>query len=505
MALTLDKDAGEELRWSPQEHWYGFDHAVGNVTLQNLGPVQMLVLGDFTTQFGQGVALWQGLTLGKGRDPVSPLVRSGRGIVPFQSSSENHYFRGAATTLSVTPSLRASAFVSRRKRDATLDSLEGPDSELEIVARTLSTGGHHRTAGELHRRNALESTTVGGALMYQIPSLHIGATGYRTSFAHPIRPPDQPYRRYDLSGHRSSLLSAYANAFLGDYTLFGEIARTPSGRYAGLAGTSFNHEGGVQALLLGRWFPPSFQAPYSSTVGERGSSQNEIGVYTGLRVQVAENWEISAYVDQYRSPWLRFTVPRPSRGIDTRVIVEYEPRPWLSTSLQVRADREETGTDRTGPHGRSLAALTQQRRQTIRWQTEYAFSERLTLRTRLQGAHFAGETPSSYGFFLSQGVRAIPIDPVRIDARLALFDTDDYDARIYAYEHDLLYSFSVPVLYGQGQRSYLLLQYDPTASFTVEAKYGVTWYPTRHTIGSGLQATSGPKRRELRLQIRWSL
>ncbi len=505
IALTLDKDAGEKLRWNPQTSWYGFDHAAGNVTLRDLGPVETLVLGNFTTQFGQGVALWQGLTLGKGRDPVSPLVRSGRGVAPFQSSSENHFFRGVAATLSVTPSLRASAFVSRRQRDATLDSLNTSGAETEVVARTLSTGGRHRTAGERQGRNALGSTTVGGGLAYQTPSFHVGASGYRSQFDRPFRPPDQPYRHFDLSGRRSSLLSAYGSAFVGDYTLFGEVARTPAGRYAGLAGASLDHAGGVQALLLGRRFPPSFQGPYSSTVGESGSSQNEIGVYTGLRVQVAENWQISAYVDQYRSPWLRFNVPRPSRGLDTRVVAEYEPRPWLSSSVQVRADRAEAGTERPGPHGRSLAALSVERRQTVRWQTEYAFNETLTLRTRLQGSRVSAEGAASHGFFLSQGLRFTPLDGVRVDARLALFDTDDYDARIYAYEHDLLYSFSVPVLYGRGQRSYLLLQYAPTSAFTLEAKYGATWYPTRRTIGSGQRATSGPRRREIRVQIRWSL
>jgi hypothetical protein len=109
----------------------------------------------------------------------------------------------------------------------------------------------------------------------------------------------------------------------------------------------------------------------------------------------------------------------------------------------------------------------------------------------------------SYGLLLSQGVQLQPIESLRIDARAAVFDTDGYESRIYTYEHDLLYSFSVPVLYGRGQRSYVLFQYEPVSSLTIEAKYGVTWYPHRKTIGSGLNETEGNRSRELRFQLRW--
>jgi hypothetical protein len=115
----------------------------------------------------------------------------------------------------------------------------------------------------------------------------------------------------------------------------------------------------------------------------------------------------------------------------------------------------------------------------------------------------AGSTDPSHGVLLSQGVRLQPTESLQLDARLAFFDTDGYESRIYAYEHDLLYSFSVPVLFDRGRRSYLLAQYEPTSNLTVEAKYGVTWYPHRQTIGSGLNETEGNRSRELRLQLRW--
>mgnify|MGYP006278625741 CR=1 FL=1 len=506
-ALTLDKDPGEALRWQPQTATYGFDHITGNFALRDIGRLETVVVGDFSAQFGQGVALWRGLSFGKGRDPVSPLIRSGRGLVPYQSTAENRFFRGVGATVALTPSLSVTAFGSRHHRDATLDSSRVSTEEAAgpPPARTLSVGGQHRTPGELAGKDAFGLTTVGGAFEYQTPNLHLGLVGYQSRFDRPLRPPPQPDQRYDVSGTQTSMVSAFATTFVGNYTLFGEVARAPSGRYGVLAGGSLDHEAGVQALLLARRFPKAFQGLYNSAIGESGSTQNEVGVYTGLRLQVSERWSVSAYVDQYRHPWLRFSVPRPSSGIDTRVVVEYDPRPWLSTSVQVRAEQEEKGTERRGPNGRLLSAVQPEERQSVRWHTEYTFSDALTLRTRLQGARASTSAAPSYGVLLYQGFRFQPLPALHFDARVAFFDTDGFAARLYAYEHDLLYSFSVPVLFGQGQRSYLLVQYEPTSSLTFEAKYGVTWYPHRRTIGSGLNATDGPRVRELRLQVRWQI
>lgn len=507
LALTLDKDPGEPFHWAPKSNTYGFDHIAGNLTVRDWGRLEKLVIGDFTMQYGQGVALWQGMSFGKGRDPVSPLVRSGRGIVPFQSTTENPFFRGAATRVALTPGLSVTGFASRRHRDATIDSsaLNAKRPPHPLPARTLSTGGRHRTPSEIQRKDTFGKTTVGGAVEYRSPTLRAGVTGYQSWFDRPLRPPpDQPYQQFDVSGTQTAMVSAFANAYLNDYTLFGEVARTPNGTYGGIAGAGLDDDAGVQALLLARRFPATFKGLYNGAVGESGGTQNEMGVYAGLRLRVAKRWRIGAYVDQYRFPWLRFSVPRPSSGIDTRVVVEYDPRPWLSSYVQLRAEREETGTERPGPDGRLLGALQSEHRQSARWHTEYIFSDALTLRTRVQLSRFVPENQSpSYGILLSQGLRVHPIEPLQFDARLAFFDTDGFESRIYAYEHDLLYSFSVPVLFGQGRRSYVLVQYEPTSSLTIEAKYGITWYPYRKTIGSGLNATDGNRSRELRFQVRW--
>ena len=60
-------------------------------------------------------------------------------------------------------------------------------------------------------------------------------------------------------------------------------------------------------------------------------------------------------------------------------------------------------------------------------------------------------------------------------------------------------------LFDRGRRSYVLVQYEPFSSLTLEVKYGVTRYENRSTIGSGLNQIDGSRRREVRAQIRWTL
>ncbi len=506
LALTLDKDPGEPLRWAPATDTYGFDHVAGSLALRDLGPVETLVLGDFTAQFGQGVALWQGLRFGKGRDPVSPVLQTGRGILPYRSASEVNFFRGAAMTVGLPGDLSVTGFVSRRNRDASLDSsLTATETAAPIPARTISAGGRHRTPSELARKGTLGETTVGGALEYDASSLHLGVTGYYGRFNRPLRPGDTPYRRFRVAGRQASMASAYATTYLGNYTLFGEVARAPGGTYGGLVGAALDEGDVADAILLGRWYPRGLTNLHGGAFGERSRPQNEIGVYTGLRLRVAENWTIGAYFDQFRAPWLRFNVPRPSTGWEARTVLEYDPRPWLSTYLQARAQGEEEGTEHSGPGARSLEGVQEERRYSARWHTEYSFSDALTLRTRIELSRKSTPTTTAKGFFLSQGLRWIPHPSVQIDARIAFFDTDGFAARIYAYEHDLLYSFSVPVFFDRGRRSYLLVQYDVLPSLTLEAKYATTRYENRTTIGSGLNRIDGSRRREIRVQVRWTL
>jgi hypothetical protein len=95
--------------------------------------------------------------------------------------------------------------------------------------------------------------------------------------------------------------------------------------------------------------------------------------------------------------------------------------------------------------------------------------------------------------------------PVSFSFRYALFDTDGFNSRIYAYESDVLYSFSIPAYFYKGSRTYLTLEYNLTRKIDIWFRYAQFYYTNRTETGSGLTETQGPLRSDFRIQVRFKL
>jgi hypothetical protein len=87
--------------------------------------------------------------------------------------------------------------------------------------------------------------------------------------------------------------------------------------------------------------------------------------------------------------------------------------------------------------------------------------------------------------------------------RLQYFETDDYNSRIYAYESDVLYSFSIPALYGKGIRYYTNINYDLTRKLSLWLRWAQTVFQEQEVIGTGLDEIKGNKKSEFKVQMRW--
>jgi hypothetical protein len=59
--------------------------------------------------------------------------------------------------------------------------------------------------------------------------------------------------------------------------------------------------------------------------------------------------------------------------------------------------------------------------------------------------------------------------------RYAVFDTDNYGARVYAFENDLFSAFSIPAYAGKGTRFYINLNWRISRRFKLEARIDQTW------------------------------
>jgi hypothetical protein len=58
--------------------------------------------------------------------------------------------------------------------------------------------------------------------------------------------------------------------------------------------------------------------------------------------------------------------------------------------------------------------------------------------------------------------------------RYGIYNTGGYDSGIYTWENDLLNSFSIPVMYGSGNRRYIMASWKIKERAELRIKYGVT-------------------------------
>lgn len=90
-----------------------------------------------------------------------------------------------------------------------------------------------------------------------------------------------------------------------------------------------------------------------------------------------------------------------------------------------------------------------------------------------------------------------------MSSRFALFDTDTYEERLYAYESDVLYAFSIPSYYYKGSRFYLMGKYSIGRRIDIWLRYAITHYANKQVIGSGLDEIQGNNKSEIKVQLRF--
>lgn len=521
--LTMEKDPGEVFRLDPETSTYGYDYLSGHAAVLDMGRIDALVVGDYVAEFGQGVALWRAAGFGKGPAATQGPVRSGRGVRPYGSVDENSFFRGAALTLAVVPRLYVSAFASRRALDASVFTPDTadiadpdvPDAFLSgTIVTSLNADGLHRTDRELARKDALDETLVGGGAEYRLSNGQVegraGVVATRSQFGTPLAPGGRPDELFEFAGDEATVVSVYADAKTRAGQVFGEAARGAGGGFGGVGGVLADLGPSADLLVVGRHYARDFTSLHGYPFGERnGVGTNETGLYAGVRVQPSRTWIVDAYFDQYRFPFLRFNVPRPSRGSEALARVEHRPRRYLRAYVQARTETREVGVDvPNAVPGSVVGGLAEETRQTLRLHGEWEADRTLRFRARLEGSRYLApdaDVPAQYGSLLYQDVRWQATRRVRADLRLTLFDTDGYASRLYAYENDLTGVFSIPALAGRGVRAYVLVSAEPLDGLVLQAKLATTWLRDVRRIGSGANTVEGNRVSDLGVQLRYRL
>jgi len=487
--LTQEKDPGETLQGIS-----GFDYNSGHLALTNNGKLKDFVVGDYSLSFGQGLVLWTGGAFGKGREVTGTISKNERGIKPYSSAQETDFFRGVAATYGET--VEVTAFYSNRPRTASIISGD--------TTRFPTSSGFHRTINEQQRKNNIDQMVVGGRARVDTPIGLIGASGYYNSFSSYIAQGTSLSNLYDFEGSENSVLGIDYRGLLGNAFVFGEMARSQNGGFGGVAGVETPLADNTDLAISYRNYQRDFQSFMSSGFGERSSApQNEEGFYVGLRHNLTQKVTLSGYFDQYYFASPRFGATQATSGFDMLGLAEVFFNSRLNVYVLVRNEIQDEEYVQINQRGSEELFLGKEKRASIRTNFEYWVSSSVRLRSRVEFVRNkeAGAGWES-GFLIYQDIRIQPINKLRIDGRVSLFDTDSFTTRVYQFESDLLYVLSNTVLYDQGQRAYIAIKYEATEFLDVWFKYGITIFENTRKIGSGLSEVDGNVRNSIGLQIR---
>jgi hypothetical protein len=502
--FTAEKDEGEEFFRGTQPN--GFDFYSAHLFMRDIGRFKSIAVGDYSAQFGQGLTFWNGLAFAAKSSFSMNVKRNAIGLAPYTSVNENLFMRGAAATYALGRNWEATGFFSSKKLDGNVSSVTGTDSLgtaiEEVIFSSFQEDGFHRTFRELEKKDAVDERIFGGHLRYKRSTFSMGVTAARVDFGGELSRNLQPYNQFDFQGSSNSTIGTDWNLLYRNLTWFGEVARSANGGLAMNTGAVVALDRRVSMSLLLRDYRRDFHGLYSVAFAEGTNPWNERGLYAGIEIRPNRQWWFNGYFDQFRFPWLRFQTDAPSDGHDWLAQLNWKPSRGVEVYARVRhQDRARNTAEEVD----GVDPLVRVEQTNYRVNATYKVSNSVSLRTRVETVDFQrGSAPLRHGVLIYQDVVHRPLSsPLELSLRFALFDTESYDARLYAYENELIGVFAIPPYYGRGIRWYAMARLSPLRGVDVWLRYGAFIYQDQDVISSGLQEIPGNTRSDLKVQLRW--
>lgn len=383
--------------------------------------------------------------------------------------------------------LGISLFYSKNLIDATLGSSTGTSNDF---IENFYNGGSHNTSSLLVKKDVISDLTYGINLSYNLNNVKLGFSCSEDRFSLPVNPTgNNPKDNFDFRGDRNNLYSIYYNSLIKRILLFGEFSLNRNYGNAFVQGFSFRPSDRMTFNFLFRNYTSGFFSFHGKGPGSGSTTGNEQGILGNFNFEAAKHLFISGGCDIQQFPWLKYRCTAPSHGVKQELRARFIPTEKLT--FDVSYNYRLTMTD--NPEITGIPKQTEAISKNFKAACRYIVSENLTLGSRFD--YKASGPSDSRGMLLLQDINyRFRHLPVSVWFRYCIFKTDSWDSRLYTYENDMLYSFSIPALSGEGSRSYLVAKWDISNKAELRIKYGLTTL-----IESAEKITEN---RELKVQIR---
>ncbi len=449
--LSVEQDAGESWRFGP-------DHVGFFLRIKARRILQTAVFGDYQLNLGQG------LLTRNTRQVISGAIGDGlvnwNGILPVASANEYLFNRGLAVEYRLGNWHFISAWSHRK-----IDGRQQSDGRF-----TLYQSGLHRSAAErLHRKRLREQKGM-QRIAFQRATVHVGVNMLYNSLQ---------------AGQETSGVSV-------DYKLqnnlcysYGEALLKPQSRWEAVHGFLVS----LQAFDL-HW---RLQGAGQEKQLEWVRSQLTLNFPYRSKQTLTLRW----VQERTFTPSYRLSIPAENASF---MLMAPLPR-FTGLRGVFRLAYEDELRDKSG-NGETLKHIDRHRWYRARLALLLAENDNTKLEYRLEWLQHrsAEQKQRAHLHYLQvkhKGERG------QVFFRYTLFQTGDYDTRLYAYENDHLYVYAVPLFYGQGQRISIVLQ-SGYKRLSASLKWALNMLPEATEKGSGPDAYSGKYLHQLSLQLRYA-
>ena len=494
--ITAEKDQGEEFFTGSNQT--GFDFYSGYYQIKNYKWLNDFIVGDYHNNIGQGLVIWPGYSTGKS-SYILNTAKANQGIQRKSSINENQYLRGVAGSIQ-NNNIIYTIYFSSKKIDANITLIDSL-TQNPIQFSSFQNSGLHNTNNYISDEKSVNEIIYGTSCQWKNEILKIGGNFTSVNYSAEFEPQPEPYNNFKKLDLQNYYTSIFYNLYFKNSHFFGEYAYQINHGISFLNGASLKVAPRFELSLLQRYYDKKFYSPYSNAFGESSVNNDESGIFIGCNIYLFRNWKLTAYYDLFKFSWLKYQVNSPSSGNDYLVQLNYTLSDDIDMYIRYK---EKNKTQEISNETDNSLLFEPVYRKTFRYQINYKISEILYLKNRIEISKYQIDDKIDKGFLFYQDIIFKPSKP-KISAyfRYSIFDTDTYDSRIYAYENDVLYAFSIPAYYYKGIKYYFMLKYKFAYKLDTWIRFSQTIFSDRDIIGSGITQIDGNTKSEIKVQLRY--
>lgn len=491
LGIAGEKDPGEQ--WGKGAQKYGFDFYSGHVQIKNISCLKSLILGDYKVTFGQGLTLGNALRMGVGT--VEGIRQDGTPLRSVTAMNESQFFRGGAVLLG---NYRYSAllFYSYRYYDARVNDTIVEDPFVESAISIL---GNYRTPSEVKKRHTIPVWVAGGTFSARWDMFRLGFSALFHHFPCQNFNSGMPYQQFYFQGSKGGNVSLDYQALVGKVVLFGEMAMAFNKGLAWVQGAIFKPHPRLHLSLMFRRFGKKYYALYGGAYARNSKYNNELGCLINATIFLLPKVTLYVSSDFYEATWLKYNLDKPTRYADFSLKVEWSPTRKFLGTFQYKIGRSYVNRN-NGFYNEIDLLLSHKLLALFRLD----LSEKIKIKSGVNLYLANNHEKKIEGVLLYQDLilRSMRIGLTGI-VRMAIFDSDEYRARLFAYENDLTQSFTIASYYGKGVKVYGILQYK-WKFINFQCKISRLIFRDRVIIGSGLEQIKGNHKTEVKMQLQLS-